>query len=248
MLAAAAVCPHPPVLIPAVMGSAGTGPEFGDLRAACTAAVRGLLQAQPDLLLVVGGGPAGGTYAWPAAGGMLAFGVPWATGPGEPVLPLSLTVGAWLLTETLPAVSPAVSPAVQFRAVAAVTPPDGCLRLGAQLAALAPRVALLVMGDASARKAAGVHGAADPAAERYDAGVAEALGAADAGALARLDPGLDAELMIAGRAAWQVLAGAASTGRGRALRGQLRYAAAPLDVTYLVASWDSVPVAAGQAG
>jgi hypothetical protein len=266
MLAAAAVCPHPPVLVPAVMGSAGTGPEFGELRAACAAAVRALLLAQPDLLVVVGGSPADGTYAWPAAGSMQAFGVPWATGPGEPVLPLSLTVGAWLLAEALlpeallaegpPAAVPATvvpatvaPPTVQVRAVAAVTPPDGCLRLGAQLAALAPRVALLVMGDASARKAAGVHGAADPDAERYDAGVAEALAAADAGALARLDPGLDAELMIAGRAAWQVLAGAAaSPGPGQVLRGQLRFAAAPLDVSYLVASWDSVPVAAGRAG
>jgi hypothetical protein len=262
MLVAAAVCPHPPVLIPAVMGSAGTGPEFGDLREACAAAVRALLLAQPDLLVVVGGGPADGTYTWPAAGSMQAFGVPWSTGPGEPVLPLSLTVGAWLLAAGLPPAGlPAVGPpAVQARAVAAATPPDGCLRLGAQLAALAPRVALLVMGDASARKAAGVHGAADPDAERYDAGVAEALGAADAGALARLDPGLDGELMIAGRAAWQVLAGAAASpgpgqvlpgqvlpGQvlpGQVLRGHLRYAAAPLDVGYLVASWDSVPAPA----
>lgn len=241
MLTAAAVCPHPPVLIPAVMGSAGTGPELGDLRASCAAAVRGLLLARPDLLIVVGGGPADGTHAWPAAGSMRAFGVPWVTGPGEPVLPLSLTVGAWLLAAELPATDP---PAVQVRAVAAATPPDRCLRLGAELAALAPRVALLVMGDASARKAAGVHGAADPDAERYDAGVAGALGAADAGALARLDPGLDGELMIAGRAAWQVLAGAAASPEpGRALRGQLRYSAAPMDVSYLVASWDSVPVA-----
>ena len=272
MLTAAAVCPHPPVLIPAVMGSAGTGPELGDLRAACAAAVRGLLLARPDLLIVVGGGPADGTWTWPVAGSMRAFGVPWVTGPGEPVLPLSLTVGAWLLAEALAATElpvtdlaatdplatdplatdplatdplAAAPPAVQVRAVAAAAPPDGCLRLGAELAALAPRVALLVMGDASARKAAGVHGAADPGAEHYDAGVAGALGAADAGALARLDPGLDGELMVAGRAAWQVLAGAAASPEpGCALRGQLRYSAAPMDVSYLVASWDSVPVAA----
>jgi hypothetical protein len=251
VLTAAAVCPHPPVLIPAVMGSAGTGPELGDLRAACAAAVRGLLLARPDLLIVVGGGPADGTYTWPVAGSMRPFGVPWVTGPGEPVLPLSLTVGAWLLAEALAATALAATglpatdpPAVQVRAVAAATSPDGCLRLGAELAALAPRVALLVMGDASARKAAGVHGAADPVAERYDAGVAGALGAADAGALARLDPGLDGELMIAGRAAWQVLAGAAGSPEpGCALRGQLRYSAAPMDVSYLVASWDSVPAA-----
>ena len=113
-------------------------------------------------------------------------------------------------------------------------PTAACLRLGAELAGRAPRVALLVMGDGSARKAVGVHGAADPPAEEYDAAVAAALAAADAGALARLDAALDDELMVAGRAAWQVLAGAAV---GGGLRGQVRFAAAPLDVTYLVASW-----------
>jgi hypothetical protein len=96
------------------------------------------------------------------------------------------------------------------------------------------------MGDASARKAAGVHGAADPAAERYDAEVAAALAAADPAALAALDPALDDELMIAGRAAWQVLAGAAA---GVSLLGRLRCAAAPYDVSYLVASWDSAALA-----
>jgi hypothetical protein len=101
-------------------------------------------------------------------------------------------------------------------------------------------VALLAMGDASARKAAGVHGAADPAAERYDAEVAAALAAADPGRLAALDPALDAELMIAGRTAWQVLAGAAA---GVSLRGRLHCAAAPYDVSYLVASWHGAALA-----
>ena len=119
-------------------------------------------------------------------------------------------------------------------------PPADCLRLGAELAGLAARVAMLAMGDASARKAAGVPGRADPAAERYDAEVAAALAAADPAALARLDPAIDGELMIVGRAAWQVLAGAAEN---TALRGQLRCAAAPFGVTYLVASWQSLTAA-----
>jgi hypothetical protein len=46
--------------------------------------------------------------------------------------------------------------------------------------------------------------------------------------------------MIAGRAAWQVLAGAAA---GVSLLGRLRCAAAPYDVSYLVASWDSAALA-----
>ena len=88
--------------------------------------------------------------------------------------------------------------------------------------------------------------AADPAAEKYDAEVTAALADADPGRLARLDATLDSDLMITGRAAWQVLAGAATAGVGAAgvgagenggLRGELRFAGAPLGVTYLVASW-----------
>ena len=46
---------------------------------------------------------------------------------------------------------------------------------------------------------------------------------------------LDDELMVAGRAAWQVLAGAAD---GARLRGRLRCATTRYEVSYLVASWD----------
>ena len=78
-------------------------------------------------------------------------------------------------------------------------------------------------------------GAADPAAESYHAEVAVALAEADPARLARLAPSLDEELVVAGRAAWQVLAGAAD---GQRLRGWLRCATARYEVSYLVASWD----------
>ncbi len=254
MLAAAAVCPHPPLLIPAAMGAAGSaagGPpsvtELRELRASCVAAVAALLAAEPDLLVVVGGATTSATYAGSVTGSLRPFGIPWPAGSAErpagsaePVLPLSLTVGAWLLEQAAAVASCAGSARLQWRAVAADMPPADCLRLGAELAGMAPKTAMLAMGDASARKAAGVHGAADPAAERYDAEVAAALAAADPATLARLDPALDGELMIVGRAAWQVLAGAAEN---IALRGHLRCAAAPFGVTYLVASWQSLMAA-----
>jgi hypothetical protein len=123
---------------------------------------------------------------------------------------------------------------LQLRAVRQSMPTAQCLRLGAELASSAPRVALVVMGDGSARKVVGVHGAPDPAAEAYDAEVAAALADADADRLAALDAALDRDLLVAGRAAWQVLAGAAD---GRRLRGRLLFAAAPFDVGYLAASW-----------
>ncbi|HLQ56454.1 MAG TPA: hypothetical protein VK162_19580 [Streptosporangiaceae bacterium] len=275
MLVAAAVCPHPPLLIPAATGAAGTtgnglassrragsrpagaghdgaghdgAAELRELRTACGAAVSALLAAGPDLLAMVGGAPENAVYAGPAAGSLRDFGIPLTVGSGCPVLPLSLTVGSWLL-EQAGSDRPgdrrppgrdrrcgAARYRLQLRAVAADLPPADCLRLGAEIAAQAPRVALLAMGDASARKAIGVHGAADPVAERYDAEVAAALAAADPARLASLDPALDDELIIAGRAAWQVLAGAAD---GAALRGQLRCAVAPYGVSYLVASWEA---------
>ena len=244
MLIAAAVCPHPPLLVPEVTGASDPGArELRRLRAACREAVAVLLGAAPDLLVVVGGAaqtaeypaatlpPPGGTTPPrpPGPGGSLRdFGVPFTVG-ADPVLPLSLTIGKWLLAGAARPSPPVTWQAIAFGAAAA-----DCLNLGEKLAALAPRVALLVMGDGPGRRARGVPGAADPRADRYDDQVSAALAAADPGALAALDPRRDEELFVAGRAAWQVLAGAASPG---AFTANLRYAAAPFEVSYYVATW-----------
>jgi len=147
----------------------------------------------------------------------------------DPVLPLSLTVGKWLL-----AGADQPSPPASWWGIASGAATADCLNLGEKLAALAPRVALLAMGDGPGRRARGVPGATDPGADRYDHQVTAALAAADPGALAALDPGRDEELFVAGRAAWQVLAGAAPRG---AFTADLRYAAAPFEVSYYVATW-----------
>ncbi len=238
MLVAAAVCPHPPLLVPEAMGAAGARGEggMGEVLAACDAAVGGLKAADPDVIVVVGGAGASAAYDETAAGGLGEYGVRFTVGTGAPVLPLSLTIGLWLLIRAgLVAAGAAAGPPVRLHAVARDTPAEACLDLGAGLARQAGRVAMLAMGDGSARKAVGVPGAPDPEAEGYDAEVAAALAAADPARLARLAPSLDEELVVAGRAAWQVLAGAAG---GRRLRGQLRCAGAPFEVSYLVASWD----------
>jgi hypothetical protein len=244
MLIAAAVCPHPPLLIPAAFGAAASDPPaalcaVGD---ACDAAVRALAAAGPGLIAVVGGGPAGREYGADAAGSLAEFGVPVTVGEGEPVLPLSLTVGRWLLGRAGIGAGHdgrehprrRRGPQVLLQAVDQRAPAGDCLRLGASIAGRAARVALLVMGDSSARRARDAPGAADPQAQDYDDGVAEALAAADARWLGRLDPALDDVLMVAGRAAWQVLAGAAT---GIRMCGRLLCMANPYGVTYLVASW-----------
>ena len=229
MLIAAAVCPHPPLLIPAAIGAAASDPPpaLSAVRDASEVAVRALAAAGPDLIAVVGGGPAGREYEAGAAGSLSEYGIPVTVGEGEPVLPLSLTVGRWLLDGAgvgpgrggrgpgrpqsgPPGAGPLGAgplgagpsdggPTVLLQAVDQRAPADDCIKLGIMIAERAPRVALLAMGDASARRARDAEGVPDPQAQDYDEEVAEALAAADARWLGRLDPALDDELMVAGQ-------------------------------------------------
>jgi hypothetical protein len=236
MLVAAAVCPHPPLLVPEVTGAgAGSGAGVGGaeaeeldrLRAACGTAVAVLLASRPDLLAVVGGAERTADYPPQAAGGLRAYGVPFGVGSGEQVLPLSLTIGRWLLGRAGRAAS-------VLRAVAFDASPADCAGLGARTSMLAERVAMLVMGDGPGRRARGAPGKPDSEADRFDAEVAKALADADAETLAALDPARARALFAVGRAAWQVLAGAA---KPAATDGTVHYAAAPFEVSYYVASW-----------
>ncbi|MEV4655702.1 class III extradiol dioxygenase subunit B-like domain-containing protein [Micromonospora sp. NPDC049301] len=236
-LVAAAVCPHPPLLVPDVAGAAA--PELDDLRAACDTAVGGLLAADPDAVVLLGAGPVTSPIPAPATGSLQPWGVdldvPLA--PGQPgrgaVLPLSLTIGAWLLARH------GVRPPVAAVQVAADAGPAELAALADEVGAGSARIALLVLGDGSACRGEKSPGYDDPRALAYDQGVARALAEADMDALLDLDPGLSAELKAAGRAPWQVLAGAVRSSGG-AWRGELRYDRAPYGVAYFVASWEPV--------
>jgi hypothetical protein len=235
MLIAAAVCPHPPLLIPEATGVPGAGDaELARLRTACRQAFAALLAGRPDLLVVAGGAERTAEYPPRSPGRLHDFGVPFTVGaadPGAPALPLSLTIGKWLLADH-------EMPPSAWWGIASDATPAECLHQGEKLAALAPRVALLALGDGPARRARAAPHAPDPEADRYDDQVAGALAAADPAALAALDPRLDRPLEIAGRAAWQVLAGAAGQPEmNRAFDAELRYRGAPFEVSYVVASW-----------
>lgn len=241
MLVAAAVCPHPPLLVPRL--AAGAASELDGLRAACDAAVASVLAADADLLVVVGDAPIIGPFPGGAWGSLAPYGVDIAVGlprrpprsfnggsDGEPAtLPLSLTIARWLLDRQEAAPSDLLLVGVSAEADAL-----RCASLGAELADRAPRVAMLVMGDASARRSLKGPGYLDDRAEPYDESVARALANADIGALLALDPGLSAELLVAGRAAWQVMAGA---GDGGSWSAEVTFDEAPYGVTYLVATW-----------
>ena len=238
MLVAAAVCPHPPLLVPALAGDAAA--ETDALRESSLTAVRSLLGFGDEAvdLVVVGTGPTPGTAQPDATGSLAGYGadltVSLGRGPsapiGGPTLPLSVTIGVWLLRE---AGYPGV---VRARVVTENATPKECADLGARIAAFPTSTALLVMGDGSARRTERAPGHYDPRAEPFDAEVAAALAAADASALAALDPTLARELLAPGRAPWQILAGAVQTD-GRPWKGQLLAEAAPYGVEYLVASW-----------
>src|SRR3954454_7713179 len=92
MLVAAAVCPHPPLLVPAVgVGAAG---EVDALRDRCAEVVRSVFDGDADTVFVVG--PDTG----PRATSMQPW-APGAAGADRPVdvpepLPLSLLVGGWV--------------------------------------------------------------------------------------------------------------------------------------------------------
>ena len=221
-----AFCPSTPLLLPAVAGAAQDG--MADLRGACAEAVAGMLSGDPEVVVVVGaapGVPSGVRYGAGDAGTLHGFGVPVEVPfesrirPGGHRLPLAHAVGAWLLGE-------AGCTATRL----GVAPGD----LAASLSGLPGPTGLLLIGDGSARRTLKAPGYLDPAAGPFDAGVATALAAGDAGALAALDLDEGERLLADGVPAWRA---AGQALRGRPVTPTLRYDDAPLGVGYLVADW-----------
>lgn len=243
MIPAVALCPHPPLLVPAVMGDGAA--VRADLRAACLDVVRAMLGAPAVAeVLMVGTGSGTGSAAgsdplrhpgsaWGTLGGYgVAVDAPAGHHDEEPTLPLSLTVGRWLLAAA------GWSGPVRGLEVPPGLAPQRCAELGRRLAADAAVgtavTGLLLLADGSTMRTPKAPGGFDPRAAGVDRAVAAALAAGDPDALARLDDGLAAAVGASGRAAWQVLAAAVA---GRRVRPRLVYDDAPYGVGYLVAHW-----------
>ncbi|NEA42941.1 hypothetical protein G3I42_27490 [Streptomyces sp. SID11385] len=214
------------------------------MRGACADALSVLAASRPDRLLVLG--PVAGTgavrHGEGARGGFHGFGVPVTvrltrmglaesarTTEAGPALPASLAVGAWLLEHAAWAAAP-----VSGLAVGEESGTKECLALGESLRVPDERLAVLVLGDGSATRTVKAPGYLDERAAPWDGAVAKALADADIDTLAGLDPATARVLGCAGRAPWQVLAGAA---RGTDLTGSLLYDEAPYGVGYFVAAW-----------
>ncbi|MBC7630491.1 hypothetical protein [Aeromicrobium sp.] len=211
MILAVAICPHPPMLVPEISG--GAAGELDEVREACDEVVAGLLTVGPDRIVVIGGGDLDGDRDEAAGGTLGGFGVNVRAGGADDALPLSLTIGAWLLDR-----AGWSGP----RTYSSGTPDtDG-------------RVALLVMADGSATRAITAPGYLDDRAEPFDAIIAEALAGGDPSTLAALDVDLGDELWAAGSRPLRTLG---EMTKDADITARLRVDVAPFGVGYWVADW-----------
>jgi hypothetical protein len=222
VISAVAFCPHPPLLVPQV--AHGAAAELDELRAACHIAIKRAASTASQLV-VIGSGERSARYEPCVRGSLAGYGVPLeiplgSDEPGPVELPLSLTIGAWLLRDALG---------------------PGCGAVGYSISARDPQppvldespMALLVMGDGSARRSSSAPGYLDERAADFDADIVAALESGRGDAL-RAAPWLADQLLVAGAPAWN------ATGRltcGRSFAAELLYDAAPYGVGYFVAVW-----------
>lgn len=237
MIARVAVVPHPPLLVPELVG--GDHPEVARVRDATVAVAAGLAAAASRW---VGLGAAPGEARdldAHRAGTFAGFGVDVVArlsgndAVPDPAMPLPALVAGWLRERVGAAEVP-------VRLVPADLPAAACREYGERLArelAGPEPVGLLVLGDGSHLHGERAVGRPDPRAVAFDDAVHAALAAADPAGLARLDPGMAAELGAAGRAPWQVLAGLAAADP-RGWKGTEARLLVPFGVAYHLAVWD----------
>jgi hypothetical protein len=232
VIVSVAFCPHPPLLVPAL--AQGSAPELADLRLAAEAAIAQVMAAKPDQLLLLGAGERSQLHSPLARGTLAGYGLDREFHLGSPScggaleLPLSLTIGAWLLERVAGPRSGALGLAVgpDYRRSRAAANVIGVVE--------SSRVGLIVLGDGSARRTASAPGYLDQRAVPFDDAVEAALATGDAAALADLDLPLAVELLCAGAPAW---AAAGDLLAGTPWTGMLRWSGAPYGVGYLVADW-----------
>jgi aromatic ring-opening dioxygenase LigB subunit len=228
-----AVVPHPPLLVPELVG--GAADETEPLRAACLAVTRDLADSSAHWVAIATDPSGPRTLGPDVSGTFRGYGVdvPVALSAVEsssdPDLPLPALIAGWL-RGAVGALS------VRVELVHPDLSPEECVSVGKRLAE-EPDVGVLVLGTGSHRHGDAAVGRPDDRAGAFDTAVRAALAAADPDALLDLDPALAAELGADGRAAWQVLAGLAqATGPWRCARSEFLV---PYGVGYHLSLWES---------
>ena len=235
VLTAAVFVPSPPLLVPELNGLAAN--ETDELRSAALAAVSEIGDCTE--WVVVGTGRDVERIAATATGTFRGYGAdvrvglgPDATGDADPDLALPALIAGWLRGRAAPGVR------AEVHVVPADAGRDECTRLGQRLRTELDeddtRRGLLVIADGAATLTAKAPGAFDARAEAVETDLAAALAAGDPSALAALDPDLCAEIVLDGRAAWHVLAGAFTTAPSAV---KIAYRGAPYGVGYHVGTW-----------
>lgn len=261
VIAGVVSCPQPPLLLPGLTGRPVA--EVEQLRTACRAAIADLLGGRPDAVVLIGGLAADevdrpdepislrvGRQLLAEAG----CAVPIrpvrirADAPTEECLiigrqltaatePGQTRPGETQLDETRPSETQLDETQLGDTQLDETRPGETQLdetQLDETPARPGPRLGLLVMADGSARRGLKAPGYLDPRAAPYDQAIERALTGGDPSGLAMLDADLAAELLVAGRAAWQVLAGATERCR---FASQVHYLGDPFGVWYPVVSW-----------
>ena len=233
MITALAFVPSTPLLVPEAGRAAAS--ELDDVRAASRVAVVRALSTAPERVVVVGAGSV--TREVRAGLGTLrGFGIAYdvpldPASPSLEQLPLSLTIGAWLLaTQGWPG----------ERAALELDPGAGRATLASVATALAgeaSRSALLVVADGSAARTAKAPAALHPDAAAFDADVAAALRGGRPHDLTALDADRARAVTAGGWPAWFVAATAAGISADGTWDAVLHADEAPYGVGYLVASW-----------
>jgi hypothetical protein len=224
VITAAALVPHPPLLLRELGGLVD---PVAELRAAAESAVRAVV-ADVSRVVVVGGADDAGTWDADLAPDVRRFGT---TGPRRSTgLPLSLGVGRRLLHDV------GWSGETELVAVDWDADADDVDDLAGGLAAISDDTALLLLGDGGARRGETAPGYLDERAFPFDDAVARALADGDPRALRDLDTDLARELMVGGRTVLRVL-GAVALAQRTAPRAELVHRDDPYGVTYFVARW-----------
>ncbi len=225
---AAAFCPAAPVLVPDLAG--GAAGEMREVLDACDSVVAELCSithgktAEEPTVVVLGFG-SDQSYAGDWTASLHAWGVDVRVGAGaRPArqLPLSLTIGAWLLDRVgLPAGRRSYQGAPRRPAAIPMPPPGD--------------IVLLVVGDGASTRTPKAPGGFHPEAQGYDESVGAAIAGGAPSALAALDSFTASDVAASGGPAWSLAAD--WWGETPAVKARVEYAQAPYGVGYVVGLW-----------